>query len=271
MPDISDYQLQPDRIVETIGKLQQRIVERFPNSSLAGVCGKLHDIAAEAHVKSAWFGKPVRWLRVLCLVISILIVVVSMLVVFFVGDRPEQGLGLTELIQVLEAGINDVVLIGAAIFFLLTMETRYKRGKALRAIHQLRSIAHVIDMHQLTKDPERVSNLSYANTQSSPGTSLTLFELHRYLDYCSEMLSLTGKIAAVYVEQFDDAVAIVSANEVETLTTGLSRKIWQKLSIIQLTESDMPADSVRPKVTKSDAAKSPTPAKKKSGKRKKRR
>ena len=47
------------------------------------------------------------------------------------------------------------------------------------------------------------------------------------------MLSLTGKVAALYVQQFDDAVAIASASDVESLCTGLSRKIWQKINIAQ--------------------------------------
>ena len=33
---------------------------------------------------------------------------------------------------------------------------------------------------------------------------MTPFQLSRYLNYCSEMLSLTGKIAAVYIQRFDD-------------------------------------------------------------------
>ncbi len=49
----------------------------------------------------------------------------------------------------------------------------------------------------------------------------------------SELLSLTGKIAALYVQRFDDPVVITAVNEVETLCTGLSRKIWQKIMIIQ--------------------------------------
>jgi hypothetical protein len=61
---------------------------------------------------------------------------------------------------------------------------------------------------------------------------MTLFELSRYLDYCSEALSLTGKVAALYVQRFDDAVALDAVNEVEQLTTGLSRKIWQKLTVL---------------------------------------
>ena len=125
--------------------------------------------------------------------------------------------------QVLEAGINDLVLVGAAIFFLATLESRIKRRRALRALRELRSIAHIIDMHQLTKDPER--------TQPTE-REMTAAALARYLDYCSEMLSLTGKVAALYVQNFEDGVALQAVNEIEDLTTGLSRKIWQKLTIV---------------------------------------
>ncbi|NIO43804.1 MAG: hypothetical protein GTO41_28795 [Burkholderiales bacterium] len=46
------------------------------------------------------------------------------------------------------------------------------------------------------------------------------------------MLSLIGKLAALYVQRFDDPVALASVNEVESLATGLSRKIWQKIMIL---------------------------------------
>jgi hypothetical protein len=46
------------------------------------------------------------------------------------------------------------------------------------------------------------------------------------------MLSLIGKLAALYVQKFDDPVALAAVNEVEELTTGLSRKIWQKIMIL---------------------------------------
>jgi hypothetical protein len=106
-----------------------------------------------------------------------------------------------------------------------------KRRRALRAVHELRAIAHVIDMHQLTKDPEWVLARG-SETGHVPARTMSLFELSRYLDYCSEALSLTGKVAAVYVQSFDDSVALDAVNEVEQLTTGLSRKIWQKLTVL---------------------------------------
>ena len=136
-----------------------------------------------------------------------------------------------------EIEINFMILIGGVTIFLWTIENRYKRWRALQALHELRSVAHIIDMHQLTKDPDRLINRNARRTSSSPEFEMTSYELRRYLDYCSEMLSLTGKIAALYVQHFDDSVALASASEIESMTTGLSRKIWQKLLILHTVEN----------------------------------
>ncbi|HVG35487.1 MAG TPA: hypothetical protein VM911_20720 [Pyrinomonadaceae bacterium] len=144
---------------------------------------------------------------------------------------PQGGFDAVGFVQVSEAGINLLILIGATILFLITLESRIKRSRALKAIHELRALAHVIDMHQLTKAPDRIL-LKGEKTPSSPKQSLSAFELVRYLDYCSEMLSLTGKIAALYVQKFNDPVALTAVEEVEELTTGLTRKIWQKIMIL---------------------------------------
>jgi len=61
---------------------------------------------------------------------------------------------------------------------------------------------------------------------------MTRAELGRYLDYCSELLSLTSKIAALFVERFDDSVTLSAVNEIESLTSGLSRKVWQKITML---------------------------------------
>jgi len=55
--------------------------------------------------------------------------------------------------------------------------------------------------------------------------------LIRYLDYCSDELALISKIAALYVQKFNDPVSMSAVNDVEDLTSGLSRKIWQKIMI----------------------------------------
>ena len=223
--------LNPDKIVETIQQLAQRIRERFPDSGLFNVCVRLHEISAQAKQRSAWIDRPIYGLRIAAGLIIFLILLVSIAPLFLLQPDGEHMDEIVEFVQVLEPGINVVVLIGAAIFFLVTLEIRIKRSRALSAIHELRSVAHIIDMHQLTKDPERIGSRMVA-TSSSPKLDLKPFEMSRYLDYCSEMLSLTGKIAALYVQHFDDAVAIASANEVEQLCTSLARKMWQKIMIL---------------------------------------
>ncbi len=57
-------------------------------------------------------------------------------------------------------------------------------------------------------------------------------QLKRYLDYCSEMLSLVGKVAALYSTGFPDSEIVSAANDIEDLCTSLSRKVWQKIVVI---------------------------------------
>jgi hypothetical protein len=62
---------------------------------------------------------------------------------------------------------------------------------------------------------------------------MTPFELNRYLDYCSESLALISKIAALYVQGFEDPILLNAVDDVEDLTAGFSRKIWQKITILE--------------------------------------
>lgn len=227
---MSYHNLDPLLITETAGRLRERIGSRFPAASLGQVCRSLEQLSEKTQERSAWIAQPIRWLRGLIwlTVTAILIFAITPLAVL---TRDFSQLEVTTFLQVLEAAMNDVVLIGAAIFFLFTVETRLKRRRALVAIHELRTVAHLIDMHQLTKDPERIFSKQFL-TPSSPKLNMSQFELRRYLDYCSEMLSLAGKIAALYVQRFDDPVALASAGEVEALARGLQSKIWQKIIIL---------------------------------------
>ena len=128
--------------------------------------------------------------------------------------------------------MNGLVLLGAAIWFFVSIETRFKRARVLQSLQELRTLAHLIDVHQLPKDPELVS-AGAPPTPSSPERTLTAWELGRYLDYCTEMLSLTGKIAALYSEGFDDAASVDAVTDLENLTNALQHKIWQKIVLLE--------------------------------------
>ena len=216
--------------MQTVDLLRRRIGERFPESGLHRVCSELARVTQQTSERAAWIGRPILGLR-LAVGALVLVIVAGLVATGFSLRRPREPLEIFQFIQILESGINDVVLVGAGVFFLMTLETRVKRRRALEAIRELRAIAHIVDMHQLTKDPEWVMT---PGGQSSllDDPPLSRFELSRYLDYCSEMLSITGKVAALYIQDFDDDVALAAVNEVENLTNGLSRKIWQKLMIV---------------------------------------
>ena len=221
-------------IIKTVAKLQQRISERFPDSGLANLCGQLLDVSKQAAQRTAMIAEPILWIRgfgyAFALALLAMIATLLVLAVQTFGLR-RNDLGVADFIQTFDAAASGCIFVSAAIYFLVSLERRIKRGRALVAVHELRSIAHIIDMHQLTKDPERVFR-HWKATENSPRQTMTPFLLSRYLDYCTEMLSLTGKIAALYVERFDDDVAVDAVREVEQLTTGLSRKIWQKIIIL---------------------------------------
>jgi hypothetical protein len=223
-------QLDESKIIETLERLRDRIGERFPEAGLRNVSENLLALAHETSVCVDYLRRPNWPLR---LVSGATIVgMVALLVTLALSVRVPAGVaGLSDVAQGIEAAVNDVIFFGIAVFFLLTIENRLKRRRALKVIHQLRSLAHIVDMHQLTKDPERAM-LTQADTTASPTRAMTLPELGRYLDYCSELLSVTSKVAALLVQYFDDAVVLASVNEIEGLTTGLSSKIWQKITIL---------------------------------------
>ncbi len=223
--------LNADKIDETIVRLQKRIDERFPGRGLSKLCAQLHSIAREDRERLAWVARPNLWLRGgVAIAIAVGIVGLAM----FANSLRQMTVTVEAFnaIQGIEAAVNTVALAGAASWFLINLEAVWRRRAVLRDLHELRSIAHVVDMHQLTKDPTTIGR-GYISTASSQAHNMTEFELVRYLDYCSEMLSITSKLAALYMQNVRDPVIIEAVNEIEALTIGLSRKIWQKITILR--------------------------------------
>jgi hypothetical protein len=226
--------LKSSSIIKTVDRLRARMTERFPDRGITEVVGDVCDTARESAAVSEELSKPLIIHRV----ISGLVIagIIGALAWMFVSMNPDlKKLSFSDLVQTAESLVNDLIFIAIAIYFLIRRERRVKRAKALDMIHKLRSLAHIIDMHQLTKDPESVTR-SYKRTLSSPERDLTTHELKRYFDYCSEMLSIVSKLAAMLVQDFDDPLTLSGVNEIESLTSGLSRKIWQKIMITASTQ-----------------------------------
>lgn len=223
-------QLDSALIIQTIEKLENRVTDRFPDSGLGAVCRQFAEVAKRSKPNIEWISKPHFLIRITTYLIIVLgvggLVYSLSFIEFNIGNTT-----LTNIVTITEAIFNDILLLGAAMYFLISLETRLKRRKALKSLNELRVIAHVIDMHQLTKDPTMV-HVGQSSTPNSPKRSLSKFELQRYLDYCTEATALIAKVSALYAQSLPDDVVVNATNNIEALCTGLSQKIWQKIVIL---------------------------------------
>ena len=231
----SELRAQP--ILTTIDRLSLRIEERFPDSGLSKVCKEFHDLSIRSEGLVRRLAAPIWPVRIFAILAVMLLLGLVAFALYQMVKNFQLGTdGLSDLLQASESAVNELIFLGLALYFLMGLESRIKRGAALKALHHLRSIAHIVDMHQLTKDPTH-QLVQISDTESSPKRALSRVELTRYLDYCSEILSLNAKIAALFAQNVDDPVVLNAVNDMELLSQGLSAKIWQKIMILDLSDA----------------------------------
>jgi hypothetical protein len=222
--------LDPDKILATATALEKRVTSRFPDRGIRGVAAEIVALTRHTMAETAGLRPPIWWLRILLLGLiaggAVLFLSVGSFLSFSRLSQDAVG-----SVQSIEAAINTTVLAALGMTALVQLEARIKRRRVARNLHGLRSVIHVIDMHQLTKDPVTLT-AGYTPTPASPDHPFTEQELLRYLDYCSEMLAITGKLAALYAQTVNDEGVAAAVNDIETLGSNLSRKIWQKITMI---------------------------------------
>lgn len=223
--------LDPRLIIQTAEQLEKRAAERFPESGLRRVAVELITLSNDVATSAKALEAPIWWARILIG----LAIATGASMFLFVGtilsfDRISTGA--FDFVQGIEASINTLLLAGIGFLALARSEERIKRKRVFADLHALRSLIHVIDMHQLTKDPAALAD-DFRPTANSPVRITNRQDLARYLDYCSEMLSITGKLAALYAQSVNDEVVVAAVNDIEELGSNLSRKIWQKITMIE--------------------------------------
>lgn len=228
----NEYQTLDERaIVRTVDALYRRISERFPKRGLTQTAAYLLELSERSAREARALGRS-NWLTRLLAAAAAAAGAFGLYALRgLIPDFDHGTLNLSEFAQGLEASVNILIICGVAVVFMLRIDGRDKRKRALDGLYRLRAISHVVDMHQLTKDP--VSIVGTERTGSSPARDLTNEQLLRYLDYCSELQAMIGKLAALYAQDFPDPVVVSAVNDVEILTTNVSRKIWQKIVIVQ--------------------------------------
>ena len=103
-------QLDPDRVIASIGQLGRRISERFPEAPLLEACDGLQRLGQEAKRRATWVSRPIIWLRVgaamcITLIITGLVGTLSQL------EPSSRPLDMVLFVNVMEAGINNLVLL----------------------------------------------------------------------------------------------------------------------------------------------------------------
>ena len=168
-------ELDPNELRMTAERLERRISQRFPGSGLAQRAVDLQDLLDRLRARADEVAEPIAWVRALYLVLAVVVIIGLTAVPIDLSATEE--LTTVGWVQFVEALVNDIVLLGAGIAFLTTLETRIKRRRALRELHEIRSFAHVIDMMQLTKDPQHLVDAPELRTEASPTDDLDAYEL----------------------------------------------------------------------------------------------
>jgi hypothetical protein len=232
-PAGDEVQLAAGHVGATVAQLERRIHARFGERGLTKAVRDLGQLVVLVQTEAGESHVRLRRTTLAARTTSITIIGATLFaLVFGLRSAVTQGLEQTAgWVPLVESVINDLVFAAIAVLFLWAMPERLERRALLRLLHRLRSLAHVIDMHQLSKDPEQVSP-TYVPTAESLRHGLDADQLYHYLDYCSEMLSLTAKTAALCGEHTSDGVVLETISTIERLTTELSNKIWQKISLL---------------------------------------
>jgi hypothetical protein len=118
------------------------------------------------------------------------------------------------------------------------LEARLKRR---RAVQELRALAHLLDMFQLTKSPERVGHLS--EPIEVAGRALTVKDMSFYLVYGTELLALLSKVGHIYAREFPEPAAKAAVDGFEGLAVGLTNEIWQKNAVLGHIQSEVEGKS----------------------------
>lgn len=231
MPDLD--RLAASEVRLTVDRLQERIEARFPGRGIAALATRLGALVDEVEGTAPGINRQLRRARVVSRVLAAVVLVATVVAMgLALRDALDDGVrSSVDWLPLIETTINDLVYAAIALFFLYSIPERLQRGRSLALLHRLRSLAHVVDMHQLTKDPERFRD-DFVATPRTVDPGLSPPEMERYLEYCSEMLSLVGKAAALVAEESRDAVVLDAVTGIETLTTSMSRKIWQKITLL---------------------------------------
>ncbi len=227
--------LSADRVRATVVALQERVSARFPRHHLAAVAGQLTGMVDQVsqhtrdkHLRVARATVAARTVAAVALLLAVGVLTLALSAVL--AQRPGD---VTTWIPLVESVINTAVFIAIAFLFLWAFPERRERKGLLALLHQLRSLAHVLDMHHIGLGPEQTAPDVSGAPQGDPAPGeLTPTQLYAYLGYCTELFSLIATCGALCAERSSDSTVLQTVSDVETLTTELSGTVYRKMELL---------------------------------------
>lgn len=209
----------------------------FPARGISRVASSIASAIDETTSRIDRLRRPVWWLRITLFLLALaalctIIASISSLTPhswhhFLVTVNTA---GLPGWASLVDAVIQDIVFLGIAALFLVRLEQQIKRRRALAGLRKLRSLVHVIEMHQLTKEPESLSRDPKTVGRPKKSSKPTSDQV-TYFACCSTMTALCSKTAALYAQVSNDPVVLDVVREIEALSAALSSKLWQKITL----------------------------------------
>jgi hypothetical protein len=224
----SFQKVDPEQLGESAAVLCARVQERFPNTSLARIANELTEFVqtSAARVKRINAPPPIlRSLRHLSVLASIGCCAFFVYVIY--GSQQAAVSEPLSLFQGVQAALAIVGIPLTLSFSLRSLADRRMRNQTLKELHNLHGLLNAIDMVQLTKDP----------AMGDERRTLGRFELVRYLDYCAELLSHIGKVAALHAQATDDPIVVSAVMALEQLAASHTANLWLKIMTIQMPSS----------------------------------
>jgi hypothetical protein len=223
------HRLDPVRIVQTAENLARSISDKLPESTLASLAAELAAIARATDERARQARRPIYAIR--C--VSLLAIGASLVGIFYllghIHTRWDFGT-ITEFFEATDAGFNLLILLAGALWFLVTIEERVKRTRALASLGELREFIHVIDVTQLYYTPDL-----YKVDPASSRTSLNLD--YTYLLFCTQMLAVISNLAPLYTRGATGDSIWRAASDVEMLANAIATKLVSKAETVRVVSS----------------------------------
>src|SRR4249920_163900 len=116
-------ELNAEKILSTLHRLEYRIRERFPDSGLLKVCQEFNVIAKELELLAYTLKKPIWWVRIStwAFVVTLLFILIAGVRTLYHSMHVDQTgilrqLSLSDFFQATESAINDAIFFSLAAY-----------------------------------------------------------------------------------------------------------------------------------------------------------